>query len=100
MEQGSDARLLGGCDPRNVGGPSLHVPSVADLVDDAGVQRVAPLAQVRKVERSLVVAGRGRRDPGFRWVVTAGDPDSDNADLARTFVDVDLVDFGGESLVV
>lgn len=50
VEQGADAGFLGRGDSGDVAGPGFHVGTVADLLDDPGVQRIAPFVKVREVE--------------------------------------------------
>ena len=87
-------------DVGDVGGPVLPVGAVADLVDDPGVDGVAPFARVEQRELSAAtsadgVAARlrpsGRRRPR---------PMPMTSILRVALVELELVDHGVEALVV
>ena len=85
---------------RNVGnilGPLLPVTPRADLLDQAGVDRLPPLAERPQVEGRLLM----RRSTGGVAVVGGSPKGVDDGDLVRLgLVEIDLVDHGVEALIV
>ena len=100
LDQAPDPGLLGSGDLANVLGPVLHVAAVADPLDDPRVEGVAPLAQIGKRELPGVEVLRSSRDSGLVGAIAAVQPDPDEADRRRCPVEADLVDLGGQALVV
>jgi len=86
-----DDVLLG--DLRHVGGPGLPVAPLADLLDDLGVDRVAPLLDPER-QREL-----GRVRGPVLFAAAAAAVDDENL-VGMRGVEVDLVDHGVEPVVV
>ena len=81
----------------NIRGPLLPVTPRADLLNQAGVDRLPPLAQRPQVESRLL----RRRSTGGVVVISGSPKGVDDGDLVRFGpVEVDLVDHGVEALIV
>ena len=81
----------------NILGPLLPVTPRADLLDQAGVDRLPPLAQRPQVEGRLLM----RRSTGGVAVISGSPKGVDDGDLVRLgLVEIDLVDHGVEALIV